>query len=146
MQLVMNNGPSIAPAFTYSTSGSKTNTTTMTFGYSSSSECASITTIASWSATISAGVTNATTSTTTGSSTSIPANSYLCWQLKVTAVGGSNLNFLYDSTTNNSNINTPTITVPEFGLALLGLALVAPLVARRRLPRWLQRFAGAKPR
>jgi hypothetical protein len=121
--------------YTYSTnapSGPQAVTATLTFGYSSSSVCNNITAIASWSATLAVGVTNATVSTTTGSSSSIPANSYLCWKVLVTAVGNKLLGLFYDSTTYTTNINTPTISVPEAGLALLGLALVAPIAVRRR--------------
>jgi hypothetical protein len=125
--------------FTYSTNnptGTNNVTATMTFGYSSSSVCGTITTIASWSATLLDGVSNSTTSTTTASSSTIPANSYLCWKVTVTAVGNKTLGLDYDSTSFQTNISTPDISVPEIGLALLGLALVAPVAARwRRRPR-----------
>jgi hypothetical protein len=124
--------------YTYSTnapSGPQAVTATLTFGYSSSSVCNNITAIASWSATLAVGVTNATVSTTTGSSTNIPANSYLCWKILVTAVGNKLLGLFYDSTTYTTNINTPTISVPEPGILLLGLALSAPFAVRRRRNR-----------
>jgi hypothetical protein len=123
--------------FTYSTVGSKATTDTVTFGYSADSGCGTITAITSWSATIATSQTNGTVSNSTGSSTSIPANSYLCWQMTVTAVGGGATieQMRYDTTTYLTNINTPTITVPEAGLALLGLALCAPLAARWRRKR-----------
>jgi hypothetical protein len=121
--------------FTYwtgSCSGTCTVTATLTFGYSSSSECASITTLASWSASIVKGSSGATTNTTTSSSAAIPANSYICWSIAVTATSGGGYVLEYDTSTITTNINTPTISVPEAGLALLGLALMAPIAARRR--------------
>jgi hypothetical protein len=133
--------------FTYWTSsamGSNSSTVTLTFGYSSTATCNSITALASWSATIADGAVGATTSTA-GSSGTIPANSYICWQIVVTAIGGSNAFSLeYDTTTFTTNINTPTITVPEYGLALIGLAMAAPFIARRRQREQLLDFVRAR--
>ena len=105
----------------------------MTFGYSTSTApCAVITTIASWSATLVKGGNPGTTSTTTASSTSLPNNAYLCFDVVVTAVSSKLLWLVYDGSSYPTNLNTPTISVPEPGLALMGLALLAPLVGRRR--------------
>jgi len=41
---------------------------------------------------------------------------------------------------NNTNIVTPTIAVPELGLAVVGIALLAPWVARRRSRRLVTRW------
>jgi len=126
--------------FTYWTtacSGTCTVTATLTFGYSTTATCNSITALASWSASIVKGTSGGTTSTTTGSSATIPANSYLCWQIAVTATSGGGYSLEYDTSAFPTRIDTPTITAPEFGLALLGLALVVPLAARRRLRDWL---------
>jgi len=120
--------------WTSSPSGQQNVTATLTFGYSPDLECSALTAITSWSATLVKGAAGATVSNVTSSSTTIPANQYLCWKVTITAAGSNELFLQFDSTTKTTNINTPTITVPELGLALLGLALVAPLVARCRRP------------
>jgi hypothetical protein len=132
--------------FTYwtgTTTGNNSATVTMTFGYSADSACSSITTIASWSFQFHDSAVGLTTSTTTASSTAIPGGSYLCWQGNSTAVQHNGEDWDCDATTTACNLNTPTITIPELGLALLGLALVAPIAARRRprpfFPAWLGR-------
>jgi hypothetical protein len=121
--------------FTYwtgTTTGNNSAAVTLTFGYSADSACSSINTIASWSFTFNDGANGLTTSTTTASSTSIPANSYICWQGNSTAVQHNGEDWYCDSSFYTCNINTPTITVPEVGLVLVALAGVAPLLGRRR--------------
>ena len=118
-------------SFTYWTSGEggASVTATLTFGYSSSASCVSLTPIASWDATLVNG---------SGSSTSasmpqvtLPANSYLCWQITVTAVNKGGLDLRYDSNNQQTSITTPSIVVPEHGTPLILLAFVIPLVAQR---------------
>src|SRR5438477_7233590 len=122
--------------FTYWTSaatGNNSATVTLFFGYSSTPTCSTIVSLVLWGPTLNDGASGATTSTTTASSDTIPANSYICWLIKVTAISGSNsFSLEYDTSTFTTNLNTPTISAPEAGLALLGLALVVPLVARPR--------------
>ena len=117
--------------------GSCTTTISMTFGYSADAACSSITTIVNWSDTFTpanAAIVHATsTNPSAVALVSIPANSYMCWQMVATAKGSKTMDLYYDSSQTPTFVNTPTITVPELGLALLGLALVVPLVARRRL-------------
>ncbi|TMD38755.1 MAG: glycosyltransferase family 2 protein [Chloroflexi bacterium] len=123
--------------WTNSPNGQQNVTATLTFGYSPDVGCSALTAITSWSATLIKAAAGATVTNTTSSSTTIPDNSYLCWKVTITAAGTNELWLQYDATTKSTNLNTPTITVPELGLALLGLALVAPLVGRRRLRDWL---------
>ena len=123
--------------WTNSPNGQQNVTATLTFGYSPDAGCSALTAITSWSATLIKAAAGATVTNTTSSSTTIPDNSYLCWKVTITAAGTNELWLQYDATTKSTNLNTPTITVPELGLALLGLALVAPLVGRRRLRDWL---------
>jgi hypothetical protein len=70
----------------------------------------------------------------TGASQSIPASSYLCWEINVTSNSGNSFDLEYDTTTFTTNVSTPTISVPELGLGLIGLGLLAPVAARRRRP------------
>jgi hypothetical protein len=113
--------------------GSAGVTATILVGYSTSAApCASVTTIASWSASLVKGANGATTSTTTASPTVLPANAYLCLEVSPTAVSSKRLDLLYDNTFDQTNLSTPTLTVPDRALLLLSLALVAPLAGRRR--------------
>src|SRR5205085_9572562 len=71
--------------------GSCSETIAMTFGYSATSTCSSITTIVSWSDTFTpanAAIVHATTTNPSAvASISIPANPYMCWQMVETPGG-----------------------------------------------------------
>ena len=62
-----------------------------------------------------------------------------------TAKGSKTMDLYYDATATPTFLNTPTMTVPELGLGLIGLALVAPLLGRRRLRDWLPALKPRNP-
>ena len=127
--------PAGSYTFTYWTSGEggATVTATLIFGYSSNSSCAGITPIASWSATVVNGSGSSTSASM--SKVTLPANSYLCWQITVTAVDKGGLDLRFDSNNQQTSITTPSIVVPEHGSPLILLAFVIPLAAQRFVRR-----------
>jgi hypothetical protein len=65
----------------------------------------------------------------------LPAGSYLCWQITVVAVTGGGLDLRYDSNNQQTSISTPAIVVPEHAAPLLLLALLIPLATQRLVRR-----------
>ena len=60
----------------------------------------------------------------------LPATSYLCWQITVVTVTNGGLDLRYDGNNQQTSITTPSIVVPEHGAPLIGLALLLPLAAQ----------------
>ncbi|HKW59578.1 MAG TPA: glycosyltransferase family 2 protein [Candidatus Dormibacteraeota bacterium] len=120
--------------FQYWTTGvGGTTGVTLTFAFSSSSTCSSPTTIAQLGTTLSAGSGLTTPSFSPASDVTVPAGSFFCFTLTVTALGVVNLTLDYDAASSATNLaSTQTIFIPELVLPLLGLALLAPAAARRR--------------
>jgi glycosyltransferase involved in cell wall biosynthesis len=115
--------------FTYWTSGEGGSTVTavLTFGSSASSSCAVIVPIATWTASLVNG--GGTTTSASMPPVVLPANSYLCWQITVIAVGKGGLDLRFDGNHQQTSITTPAIVVPEHASALIGLAILLPLAA-----------------
>ena len=78
---------------------------------------------------------------TTVASVTVPANKYIC--LSIAWRSGGPVTFQYGNTSDeHSNFTTPqVIFIPEYGAALLGLALAIPMATRlwtrRRRRRWI---------
>jgi hypothetical protein len=121
-------------AFQYWTTGAGgTTTVTLTFAYSSSSTCSSPTTIAQSSTTLTSGSGLTTPGFSPASNVTVPAGSFFCFTLAVTAQAGLNLTLDYDAAGSATNLaSTQTIFIPELVLPLLGLALLIPAATRRR--------------
>jgi hypothetical protein len=111
--------------------GGGTANVTLTFAFSSSVTCSSPTTIAQTTTTLASG-SNLTTGTFSPSSNvSVPAGSFFCFTVTVNTLGLA-LTLDYDASGSPSNlISTQTIFIPELVLPFLGLALLAPIGARR---------------
>ena len=109
-----------------SESGGGNVTALLTFGYSANASCAVIVPIASWTSTLDPG--QSSTSTNMPAAI-VPASSYLCWRITVVAVSQGGLDLYYDGPSQPTSISTPAIIVPEHGSALIGLAILVPLVA-----------------
>jgi hypothetical protein len=101
------------------------------FGYSSSSTCSSVTTIAtmpSYTFTVTTTDTNFTPPAfSPASDVSVPAGSFFCWTVTV-QTADNKTSFEWDSSADNTNLNsTQTIFIPEMVLVFAGLALLLPL-------------------
>jgi hypothetical protein len=101
-------------AFTYWTNnpkGASNNVSaTLTFGYSSSPVCSSVTPIVSWNAVLLNGASGATTSASTSNATALATPSYLCWTITVAAVGKKLLGMLYGNPTYPTSLSTPAVS------------------------------------
>ena len=122
--------PAGSYTFSYWTSGEGGSTVTalLTFGSSSSASCAVIVPIAAWTASLVNG--SGSSTSTNMSAVTLPANSYLCWQITVVSVSKGGLDLRYDGNNQQTSITTPSIVVPEHGTPLIGLALLLPLAAQ----------------
>ncbi len=68
---------------------------------------------------------------TTSSNTSVPAGKFFC--LTMSWVSGGPVTLDYDKSSAPTNFHTPSVIfIPEYAVALLGLALLAPVLAGRR--------------
>jgi cellulose synthase/poly-beta-1,6-N-acetylglucosamine synthase-like glycosyltransferase len=122
--------PAGSYTFTYWVSGQGNSNvkTALTFGYSATSSCAVIVPIATWTATLVNG--GGSSTSTSMPAVTLPANSYLCWQIIVVTVTNGGLDLRYDGNNQQTSITTPSIVVPEHGAPLIGLALLLPLAAQ----------------
>jgi hypothetical protein len=126
--------------FNYTTTGvGGSANVTLTFAFSSSGTCSSPTTIAQTTTGLAAG-TNSTGAFSPSSNVSVPAGSFFCLTLVVNSIGLVTLTLDYDASSSPTNLtSTQTIFIPELVLPFLGLALLAPIGARRLLHRrWRQ--------
>jgi cellulose synthase/poly-beta-1,6-N-acetylglucosamine synthase-like glycosyltransferase len=104
---------------------------TLTFAFSSSGTCSSPTTIAQTTTTLASGSNLTTGAFSPSSNVSVPAGSFFCFTLAVNTLGLA-LTLDYDAGSSPTNlISTQTIFIPELVLPFLGLALLAPIGARR---------------
>ena len=72
---------------------------------------------------------------TTGSNTTVPAGKFFCLSLAWVSGGPTHLSYNNDAglASRPTNFTTPSVIfIPEFGVALVGLAALAPFVARVR--------------
>ena len=72
---------------------------------------------------------------TTGSNTAVPTGKFFCLRLAWVSGGPTHLTYNNDAglAPRPTNFTTPSVIfIPEFGVALVGLALLAPLVPRVR--------------
>ena len=122
--------PAGSYTFTYWTSGQGNSTVlaALTFGYSATSSCAVIVPIATRTATLVNG--GGSSTSTSMPAVTLPATSYLCWQITVVTVINGGLDLRYDGNNQQTSITTPSIVVPEHGAPLIGLALLLPLAAQ----------------
>ena len=122
--------PAGSYTFTYWVSGQGNSNVnaTLTFGYSATSSCAVIAPIATWTATLVNG--GGSSTSTSMPAVTLPANSYLCWQITVVTLTNGGLDLRYDGNNQQTSITTPSIVVPEHGTPLIGLALLLPLAAQ----------------
>jgi hypothetical protein len=66
----------------------------------------------------------------------VPAGSFFCFTLLVTAIGAATLTLDYDASSSPTNLaSTDVIFIPELVLPFLVLALLAPIGARRFVRR-----------
>jgi hypothetical protein len=108
-----------------------------TFGYSSSSTCSSVTTIAT-QASFSFSVSNQNTWNqelppffTQASNVTVPAGSFFCLTITITTAN-SNIKFGWDASAENSNLqSSQTIFIPEYGLLFVAFAFLLPLSVRQ---------------
>jgi cellulose synthase/poly-beta-1,6-N-acetylglucosamine synthase-like glycosyltransferase len=122
--------PAGSYTFTYwvSGEGNASVMAALAFGYSATSSCAVIVPIAAWTATLVNG--GGSSTSTSMPPVTLPANSYLCWQITVISVSRGGLDLRYDGNNQQTSITTPSIVVPEHGTPLIGLALLLPLAAQ----------------
>src|ERR1700693_1317400 len=122
--------PAGSYTFTYwvSGEGNASVMAALTFGYSAPSSCAVIVPIAAWTSTLVNG--GGSSTSTSMPAVTLPANSYLCWQITVISVSRGGLDLRYDGNNQQTSITTPSIVVPEHGTPLIGLALLLPLAAQ----------------
>jgi hypothetical protein len=122
--------PAGSYTFTYwvSGEGNASVMAALTFGYSATSSCAVIVPIAAWTSTLVNG--GGSSTSTSMPAVTLPANSYLCWQITVISVSRGGLDLRYDGNNQQTSITTPSIVVPEHGTPLIGLALLLPLAAQ----------------
>jgi hypothetical protein len=118
-------------------SGNQTAAIDASFGYSSSSTCSSVTTIAtqgSFSFTLNGSNTWVQELPPTFSPTSdvtVPAGSFFCLTITVTTAN-TNVKFGWDNSTEHTMFqSTDTIFIPELGLLLAVFAFLLPVVSRR---------------
>ncbi len=120
--------------------GSSTTGVTLTFAYSASSTCSSPTSIASSNTSLAIGSGLTTPAFSPASDVVVPAGSFLCFTVTVTALGVTNLTLDSDSTLTPTNLtSTQTIFIPELALPFVGLVLLAPIAARLRRRRFARR-------
>jgi len=88
---------------------------------------------------------NLTTATFSPSTNvTVPAGSYFCWNITTTSVASGGVTLDYDASASPSNIqSSQTISIPELALPLMGLALIVPLVVRRRSLTFLSPLRGS---
>jgi len=125
--------------FQYWTTGVASGMTgaTIALSFSAASNCSSATTIAQSSVTLAVGSGLSSPSFSPTTDVTVPAGSFFCFTLTVTAVGVVNLTLDSDAASTPTNLtSTQTIFIPEFLLPLVGLAVIAPVVARRGRRRW----------
>jgi hypothetical protein len=122
--------PAGSYTFTYWASGHGNSSVSaaLMFGYSPTSSCAVIVPIAAWTATLVNG--GGSSTSTSMPAVTLPANSYLCWQITVVTVTNGGLDLRYDANNQQTSITTPSIVVPEHGTPLIGLTLLLPLAAQ----------------
>ena len=120
--------------FNYTTTGvGGTANVTLTFAFSSSGTCSSPTTIAQTTTGLAAG-TNSTGAFSPSSNVSVPAGSFFCLTVVVNSIGLVTLTLDYDASSSPTNLtSTQMIFIPELVLPFVGLALLAPIGARRLL-------------
>jgi hypothetical protein len=121
-------------SFTYSStatqSGNPANTV-IRFGYSTSTSCSPLTTIATQTAPLAANASNLTTANfSPAADVTVPAGSVFCITLTTTAANDF-IDLSFGSSSTPTRLNTSqTIFLPERVLLLVGLALVAPAAVR----------------
>jgi 1,2-diacylglycerol 3-beta-glucosyltransferase len=128
--------------FHYWTTAGGTSLATVTFGYSSSSTCATtITTIFTHTNTglAAGGSGTATPNMSPAADVTVPSGVFFCWRIQVTTVTGGGCTLNYDATTAPTNLtSSDPISIPESALPLTPLAPLIPLmigVFRRRALR-----------
>ena len=123
--------------FNYSTTGVGGSTgVNLVFGFSAASSCASVTTVAQTSTTLTSGSNLSTASFSPASNVTVPAGSFFCFKLTVTSIGVVDLTLNSDASSAQTNLSsTQTIFIPELALPLAIVALVLPAATRvRRRP------------
>jgi len=129
--------------------GTQTAVISAVFGYSSTSTCSTVTTIASMpNYTISLPTQTSTQlippTFSPASNVSVPTSSFFCWTITV-QTKNSNIQLQWDATSTATNLNsTQTIFIPESVLWLLALAVLIPLAARSRLHFPLKSRRGSR--
>jgi hypothetical protein len=105
---------------------------TLTFAFSSSNTCSSLTTVAQTTTTLASGANQTTGLFSPLSNMTVPAGSFFCVTLTVNSIGLVTLTLDYDASSSPTNLNsTQTIFIPESVLPFLALVLLAPIWARR---------------
>jgi len=128
--------------FQYWTTGVAGGTTgaTIALSFSAAANCSSATTIAQSSVTLAVGSALSTSSFSPATDVTVPAGSFFCLTLTVTSIGVVNLTLDSDATSTPTNLtSTQTIFIPELLLPFGGLAVIAPVVARRGRRWWCMR-------
>ena len=120
--------------FQYWTTGTAGGTTgvTLTLAFSASSACTSPTTIAQSATTLAIGSGLTTPAFSPAGNITVPAGSFFCFTLLVTALGTVNLTLDSDASSTPTNLaSTQTIFIPELTLPLAALAVLVPGITRR---------------
>lgn len=104
---------------------------TLTFAFSASGTCSSRTTIAQTTTTLTSGANQTTGSFSPSSNVNVPAGSTFCFTVLVNSLGLA-LTLDYDAGGSPTNlVSTQMIFIPELVLPFIGVAVLAPIGARR---------------